>query len=165
VPQRILARATETFTLGCKLEVCLNRSEILGALAAIALPLGAAAEAEAHAAPATAESKANSDVVAREVAAFNAHDAAAVARIHAADAAIALVPSGKALSRGAKQNRAFFERVFLRTPKIHLRIDNQYVLNNIVVNHYVVTGGSNSELIGIYHVKNGAIANEWLILG
>ena len=142
----------------------MNRFEILGALAAIAIPLGVAGEASAHAA-ATAESKAVSDVVDREVAAFNAHDAAAVANIHAADAAIAVVPSGKALSRGKKQNKAFFERVFLHTPKIHLTVDKQYVLNNVVINHYAVTGGSNSELIGIYHVKNGAIANEWLILG
>jgi hypothetical protein len=143
----------------------MNRSDVLGALAAFALPLGAAAEAEAHAAPATTESKAIGDVVAREVAAFNAHDAAAVANIHAANATIAVMPSGKALSRGTKQNQAFFANVFLRTPKIHLTVDKHYVLKNIVVNHYVVAGGSNTELIGIYHVKNGAIANEWLILG
>jgi hypothetical protein len=142
----------------------MNRSEVLGAFAAIALPLGVAGEASAHAAM-TSESKALSDVVDREVAAFNAHDAAAVANIHAADAAIAVVPSGKPLSRGIKQNQAFFANVFLRTPKIHLTVDKQYVLKNMVVNHYVVTGGANAELIGIYHVKNGKIANEWLILG
>jgi hypothetical protein len=35
----------------------------------------------------------------------------------------------------------------------------------VVVNHDVVTGGGKTELIGIYHLTNGAIANEWLILG
>ncbi len=143
----------------------MNRSEVLGALAAITLPLGLAGEAAAQADLLTPEAKAGRDVVAREVVAFNAHDAATVANLHAPHAAISVIPSGKALARGTKPIQAFFERVFLHTPKVHLALDKQYVFSDVVVNHYAVTGGTGKELIAIYHVKNGVIANEWLVFG
>jgi hypothetical protein len=143
----------------------MNRSQVLGALAAITLPVGLTGEATAQADALTPEAKAARDVVAREVAAFNAHDAATVANMHAPHAAISVIPSGKALARGTKALRAFFARVFLHTPNVHLALGKQYVFGDVVVNHYAVTGGTEPELVAIYHVKNGVIANEWLVFG
>jgi len=141
------------------------RSEVLAAFAAITLPLALTAQAVADAGTSTPEAKAARDVVTREVAAFNAHDAAAVAKLHAPLAAISVLPSGKALCRGTARIEAFFTRVFSKTPKVHLALDKQYVFGDMVVNHYAVSNGTGAELVALYHVKDGVIANEWLVFG
>jgi hypothetical protein len=46
-----------------------------------------------------------------------------------------------------------------------LKIDHQYVIGNVVVNHYVVSNGPGPELVSIYAVENDVIANELVISG
>jgi len=60
---------------------------------------------------------------------------------------------------------ALFTKSFKDFPGVTLTLEKQFVLKNVVVNHYTVTGGSRSEILSIYDVQNGVIANEWVILG
>jgi hypothetical protein len=142
----------------------MKRSIALGTLATLALPVGAPAEVLADAAPAASESEAAA-VVEREVAAYNAHDAAGVVKLHAADAVLTLLPFGKALASGSDQLLAFFTKSFSDNPNAKITLERQFVLKNVVVNHYNTAAHPGSGIVSIYEVKNGVIANEWVILG
>jgi hypothetical protein len=99
------------------------------------------------------------------VAAVNAHDAAAVTRFHASNAAITAIPLGKVFAMGSDQIQASFEKLFKDNPNFRLTVDEQHVFKNVVINHYTISGGAGSELVSIYDVSNGVIANEWVIFG
>jgi hypothetical protein len=85
--------------------------------------------------------------------------------MHAPDAAFTLLPSGKVLASGSDQLLAFFSKNFTDNPNAKLTLEKQFVLKNVVVNHYTVGDPAGSGIVSIYEVKNGLIANEWLILG
>src|SRR5450755_1147220 len=101
----------------------MKHSRVLGTVAFIALVAGARSTASAQ----------PQEVVKREVAAFNAHDATAVANFHAPDATLTVLPKGKVLSKGTAQTRVFFAKVFKSNPQEQLTLDKQYVFNNMVV--------------------------------
>jgi hypothetical protein len=143
----------------------MKRSNALGALAALALPSGITGIGLADEAPAATSSAEAAGVVGREIDAFNAHDAVTVAKMHAPDAVFTLLPSGKVLASGFDQLSAFFTNYFKQTPNAKLRLEKQYVLKNVVVNHYAGGDVTSPGTISIYEVKNGLIANEWLITG
>jgi hypothetical protein len=142
----------------------MKRSNALGALSALALPIGISeiAFGDEKSAASAAEV---SGVVGREVDAYNAHDGATVTKLHAPDAAFTLLPSGKVLASGSDQLLAFFRKNFTDNPNAKLTLEKQFVLKNVVVNHYTVGDSAGSGIVSIYEVKNGLIANEWLILG
>jgi hypothetical protein len=142
----------------------MKRSNALAALAALALPAGVPGPALADDMPAASGSEAAA-VVAREVAAYNAHDAAAVAKFHAPDAVFTLLPQGTVLASGSDQLTAFFTKNFTDNPNAKITLEHQFVLKNVVVNHYNTGSPSGSGIVSIYEVKNGVIANERLILG
>jgi hypothetical protein len=153
------------FSFAKKLGVCyMKRFEAIGGLAALTLPLGISA-ALAEESPAASGSAPAREIVAREVAAFNAHDATAVTKFHAPSAALTIIPSGKAIFSGADQSQAFFAKLFKDNPNIRLTLNKQYVFKNVVTNHYNVSGGTNNEVISIYEVQNDVITNEWIIFG
>ena len=141
----------------------MKRAKAITALAAVTLTMGAADATLAAEGPATATEAAA--VVGREVAAYNAHDAALVTRLHAPTATITLMPSGRVLATGSEGILALFAQNFKAQPDVKLTLRSQSVLRNMVVNRYAVSGGGTSEILSIYDVKNGVIANEWLILG
>jgi len=142
----------------------MKRTSALAALAALALPIGVSDIARAQETPAASGSEA-AGVVEREVAAYNAHDAATVTKLHAPDAVFTLLPSGKVLASGSDQLLAFFTKNFKDQPNAKLTLEKQFVLKSVVVNHYTVGDPAGAGIISIYDVKNGVIANEWLILG
>lgn len=142
----------------------MKRSNMLGALAALAIPIGLPDIALADETPGATAAEA-SGVVGREVDAYNAHNAATVTKMHAPDAVFTLLPSGKVLASGSDQLLAFFTDHFKEKPNAKLTLEKQFVLKNVVVNHYTVGDPAGSGIISIYEVKNGVIANEWLILG
>lgn len=141
----------------------INRSGALCALAALTFPLRISAAEPVGEGSSAASTAGTKDMLRREVAAFNAHDAAAVTKFHAPSASIAVLPSGKVLSHGTEQIQAFFTRLFKSTPNVRITLEKQYDFKNVIVNHYTMVGGSGSELIAIYDVRHGVIANEWLI--
>jgi hypothetical protein len=141
----------------------MKRSSALGTLAALGLPVrfeAVAAAADDRAAPAMTDAAA---IVGREVDAFNAHDAATVTKMHAPDAVLTLLPSGKVLAKGSDQLLAFFVKNFSDNPKANIVLEKQFVLKNVVVNQY--STGTGAGIVSIYEVANGVIANEWVILG
>jgi hypothetical protein len=135
-----------------------KRSDVLGALVAI-VPLAAARAAGA------AETSAGSvtDVIARELAAFNSHDAAGIAALHAPDAAITILPANAVIAKGSAAITGFFTKDFADNPKASLTLEKQFVLKNVVVSHYTTATGS--PLMAIYEVAGGVIANEWIVVG
>ena len=144
----------------------MNRSDLLGALAVLPIAFGNAERAGAQQqGSGTVAAGRPQDVVARQVAAFNAHDAATVTKYHAPTAAITVVPSGKVLADGSDQIATFFSKAFEQSPKIVLSIDKQYVFKNVVINHYAVSDGPGPELVSVYEVVDGVIASEWLVFG
>jgi putative hydrolase of HD superfamily len=142
----------------------MKRSSVLGALAALTIPIGAPATVLADDKPATSGPEA-AGIVEREVAAYNAHDAATVVKMHAPDAVFALLPSGKVLASGSDQLLAFFTKHFSDQPNAKITLERQFLLRNVVVNHYRTADRAGAGIVSIYEVKDGVIANEWLILG
>jgi hypothetical protein len=143
----------------------MNRSTVLAALAAIGLPFGTAGVTLAEGASPAPGSQAAAEVVGREVVAYNAHDAAAVTKLHAPNATFTLLPDGKIIASGADQLLALFTQNFKAYPNVQLILEKQFVLQTVVVNHYTVKGGSRPEILSIYEVQDDVIANEWLIRG
>lgn len=121
------------------------------------------ADAQQSVAPGPAGSP--QDVVARQVAAVNAHDAATVAKAHAANAVITALPAGTVLASGSAAIESLFTKTFTQSPNFMLTLDKQIVLKTMVVNHYAVSNGPGPELISIYDVRDGVIANEWVFFG
>jgi hypothetical protein len=141
----------------------MKRSSVLGALAVLGLPVRFDAVAAAADDPAASSLGDAAGIVGREVAAYNAHDAATVTKLHASNAALTLLPSGQVLAQGSDRLLAFFTKNFGDNPKAKIVLEKQFVLKNVVVNHY--STGSGSGVVAIYEVTNGVIANEWVILG
>jgi hypothetical protein len=115
--------------------------------------------------PVSAESS-PTQMVSTEVAAFNAHNAKAVANFHAPTAQLTLLLSGKVVAQGRTAMQAWFAHVFQQNPHGHLTLTKQIVMGHTVVNHYAISGNAGpgpSEVIAIYDVHNNLIANEWLI--
>jgi len=142
----------------------MNRSDVLGILAAMSL-VGTATDGADAQTPAAAPGMRPQDVVAAQVAAVNAHDAASVTKWHAANATLTSLPSGQVMAAGSDAILALFTKFFGQMPQLQLKNDHQYVLKNVVVNHYVVSNGPGPELVSIYAVENDVIANEWVIFG
>ena len=143
----------------------MKRSNALGTLAALALSIGAPGIALADETPA-ASSAGAAGVVEREVAAYNAHEAAGVTKLHAPDAVFTLLPNGKVLASESDQLLAFFTKNFNDNPNAKITFENQFVLKNVVVNHYAVGDSAGPDIVSIYDVRNGVIASDcWVILG
>jgi hypothetical protein len=128
------------------------------ALFVAGLVAGLAGPVEAQSSPA--------QMVSTEVAAFNAHDAKAVANFHAPKAQLILLKAGKVLAHGRPAMIGFFAHVFQQNPHEHITLTKQIVMQNTVINRYAVSGGAPGgppRVIAIYDVENNLIANEWLV--
>jgi putative hydrolase of HD superfamily len=107
-------------------------------------------------------------VVQRQLDAYNARDIDAILGTYAEDARQFEHPS-TLLASGAIQLRARFETRF-QEPNLQARLNRRIVMGNTVVDHETVSrtfpeGTGRIELIAIYEVEAGRIANAWFITG
>lgn len=108
------------------------------------------------------------DVVKKQLDAYNAKDLEAFMSVWAEDAQYFAHPS-TLLARGAAAIR---ERHLVRfqEPDLHGELTSRVVLGNTVVDHERVTrtfpeGPETVEVVAIYEVVDGKIAQAWFIVG
>ncbi|MGY2130660.1 nuclear transport factor 2 family protein [Hymenobacter sp. HD11105] len=98
-------------------------------------------------------------VVQRQLAAYNARDAAAFAATYAEDVELLEFPAKPQLAGRAKL-QASYAQFFGAAPQLHCEILHRSVFGNRVVDHERVTGlpdGKTLEAIAVYEVENGLI--------
>jgi len=107
-------------------------------------------------------------VVQRQLDAYNARDIAAFIAVWADDAQCFEHPA-KPLARGVDEIRARHELRF-REANLHARLVHRMSVGNTVIDREVVTrtfpeGPGTIDVIAIYEVAHGKIANAWFIYG
>jgi hypothetical protein len=107
-------------------------------------------------------------VVQRQLDAYNARDVDAIVAIYADDAAQFEHPA-TLLARGSAQLRERFAMRF-QDSKVHATLLRRIVMGSIIVDHERVTrtfpeGVGSIELIAMYEVQGGRIANAWFTFG
>ena len=107
-------------------------------------------------------------VVQRQLDAYNARDVDALVAIYADDARLYEHPD-KLVAQGAAALRARFSQRFTE-PNLHAALLNRIVSGNRVIDHECVTrtfpeGPGEIELVMIYEVADGRIAQAWSIIG
>lgn len=107
-------------------------------------------------------------VVQRQLDAYNAHDSDALAAIYADDARMFEHPA-KLLASGTAQFRERWSIRF-KDPLLRAELLQRMVMGPIVIDRERVTstfpeGAGTMELIAIYEVQNGRIANAWFMAG
>jgi uncharacterized protein (TIGR02246 family) len=98
-------------------------------------------------------------VVERQLAAYNARDAAAFAATYAENVELFDFPA-KARLTGRVKLQASYTQFFEAAPKLHCEILHRSVFGNRVVDHERVTGlpnGTALEAVAVYEVENGLI--------
>jgi uncharacterized protein (TIGR02246 family) len=112
----------------------------------------------------SAAEQAATTVVERQLAAYNARDAAAFAATYAPDVRIYTFPDQLWLS-GRDQVRQRYAQLFAAAPALHATIERRIVHGALVVDHENVIGlpdGATARAVAIYEVKDGAISRVWL---
>jgi len=107
-------------------------------------------------------------VVQRQLDAYNAREVEQLLAIYAEDARQFEHPA-KLLAEGSAQLRERFA-VRFQEPNLHAALIKRIVMGQIVIDQEVVTrtfpeGPGQIELVAIYEVKEGRIANAWFIFG
>ncbi len=107
-------------------------------------------------------------IVQRQLDAYNARDVAALLATYADDAELFEHPA-KSLARGAAALRERFAARF-QEPNLHAALQKRIVMGNFVIDHELVTrtfpeGPGTLEVVMIYEVRAGRIANSWSIPG
>jgi hypothetical protein len=107
-------------------------------------------------------------VVKRQLDAYNARDIDALLATYADDAKQFEHPS-KLLAAGAAQIRERFTARF-QEPNLHALLLKRIVMGNMVIDHERVTrtfpeGAGSIEIVAIYEVQNGRIAQAWFMSG
>src|SRR6185369_16448285 len=105
-------------------------------------------------------------VVQRQLDAFNARDVEAILATYAEDARQFEHPA-KLLASGMAELRERFATRFKET-NLHADLIERLVMGGVVIDHEKVTrtfpeGPGYIELVAIYEVSNGRIANAWFI--
>lgn len=104
------------------------------------------------------------DVVNAQLAAYNAHDAKAMAAFFAADAQLFQHPA-TLLMRGSGEITARYQALF-EAARPHARLVNRISCGDMVIDHEVVTtqganGPSKADAVAIYQVREGFITQAW----
>ncbi|MCV3766618.1 nuclear transport factor 2 family protein [Rhizobium sp. TRM95796] len=108
------------------------------------------------------------DPVQAQLDAYNARDIDAFMLFWAADCGYYAFPS-TLLARGAAEIRARHVERF-REPDLHGRLVSRIALGDLVVDHEIVTrnfeeGRGEVEVVAIYEIRDGLIANAWFKMG
>jgi hypothetical protein len=107
-------------------------------------------------------------VVQRQLDAYNAHDVDALVATYTEDARLFEHPA-TLLAAGAGSLRERFSKRF-QEPGLHARLLKRMVMGSFVVDHERVTwsfpqGPDTVQLVAIYEVIDGRIANAWFLTG
>jgi len=107
-------------------------------------------------------------VVQRQLDAYNARDVAALLATYADDARLYEHPA-KLLAEGAAALRERFSARF-QEPNLHAALQRRIVSGAFVIDHEIVTrtfpeGPGTLEVVMIYEVRDGRIANSWSLPG
>lgn len=99
------------------------------------------------------------EIVEKQLAAYNAHDATAMAALFSENAVMCDF-RGNVLERGREAIRARYAKLFADHPQNHAEVLHRIVVNGIVMDHERVTripGAAPFEAIAVYTVENGQI--------
>ena len=107
-------------------------------------------------------------VVQRQLEAYNARDLTALLEIYASDACLWEHPS-RLIAQGTDALRERFAARFAE-PNLHAHLRQRMVMGNFVVDHETVSrtfpeGPGTLELIMLYEVRDGRIAQAWNMIG
>jgi ribosomal protein S18 acetylase RimI-like enzyme len=102
-------------------------------------------------------------VVAANLAAYNARDLDGFMACCAATIEIWDQQTGTCLMQGWEQVRASYGELFARSPRLHSRIVRRSCVGCVVIDHEIVTGryGGDLEILISYQVLAGRIARVW----
>ncbi len=101
------------------------------------------------------------EIVEQQLAAYNAHDATAMAALFSEDAVMTDF-KGNVMERGRAAIRARYARLFTDHPQNHAEILHRIAVNGIVMDHERVTrtpGTAAFDAIAVYTVENGQITS------
>lgn len=103
-------------------------------------------------------------VVAANLAAYNARDLEGFMGCCAATIEIWDQQTGTCLLRGAEQVRASYGELFARSPRLHSSIVRRTCVGSVVIDHEIVTGryGGDLEILISYQVLEERIACVWV---
>lgn len=102
------------------------------------------------------ESQSPLDVVNYRMSAYNRHDLPSFMAVYSEDIEVFTYPN-KSLGKGKKHLRSIFEPM-LQEGVVQVDIHHQIVKDSFVVNHETVSyGGTTTEYISIYEVRDGLI--------
>jgi len=103
-------------------------------------------------------------VVAANLAAYNARDLEGFMACCAASIEVWDQQTGTCLLRGAEQVRAFYGELFARSPCLHSSIVRRACVGSVVIDYEIVTGryGGDLEILISYQVFEGRIACMWV---
>jgi len=99
------------------------------------------------------------DIVEKQLAAYNAHDADAMTALFSADAVMSDF-RGTVIERGRAAIRTRYATLFAEYPANHAEVLKRIAVNGIVMDHERVTrtpGTAPFEAIAVYTVENGQI--------
>lgn len=107
-------------------------------------------------------------VVQRQLEAYNARDAQALAATYAEDAKQFEHPATPLASGRDRIRERMAAR--LRDPLVHARLLHRIVLGSTVIDHEEVTrtfpeGPGTMRIVAMYEVREGLIANAWFLFG
>lgn len=103
-------------------------------------------------------------VVQRQLDAYNARDLDALVALYAPDARHFEHPT-TLLATGSAEIRERL-RIRFQEPNLHARLNRRIVVGNLVVDHETISrtfpeGKGTLELLAMYEVRDGRIANAW----
>ena len=99
------------------------------------------------------------EIVEKQLAAYNAHDAATMAALFSEDAVMTDF-KGNVIDRGRAAIRTRYAKLFADHPQNQAEVVRRIVVNGIVMDHERVTrtpGTAPFEAIAVYTVENGQI--------
>lgn len=101
------------------------------------------------------------DVVERQLAAYNAHDADAFAATYADDAQVFKASDTAPVLQGRAAIRARYAALFASRPDVRAEVSARMVAGNFVSDHETIVGTS-ARAIVVYDIKDGLIRRAWL---
>jgi hypothetical protein len=105
------------------------------------------------------------DVVQRQVNAYNAHDLDAFVGTYHVGVVLYAFPD-KVIGSGTEHIRASYGRLFQNAPKLHVEIRKRITVGSHIIDEERVTGTPNAqvlEALAIYEVNDGLIEKVWFI--
>ncbi len=101
------------------------------------------------------------DVVARQLTAYNAHDAEGFAATYAPDALIFKPAATAPVLKGREAIRKSYAALFATKADLHVDVSARLIAGNFISDHESVRG-TMLQAIAVYDVRDGLIQRAWL---